>query len=196
MIGTSTREYVFIKTTVSLLRAVTPLSVCYSLARPFFSPSIAVDVLGAWPIAEACFYFLAFLPLKQWAQAPAVHPSLASRDERRRLFKLCQQNIPDPNRYLSMWFKDAPASEIKKENVKDFFRWAILNTSDIDPKDEEELDEYIEGLEATLGRCLEPGRGNAECIRLTLDPVDIRHRPLIWYMVKLLHIICQHLHSE
>jgi hypothetical protein len=183
MIGTSIFEYIFIKTSVSLLRAVTPLSICYSLARPFFSPPVAVDIIGAWPIAETCFYFLVYLPLRSWIQRPAVHPPLLSRDERQKLFERCQENVTDPETYLSMWFRDAPASEIKRENVKEFFRWAILNTGNIDPKDDEELDGYVERLEVTLGRPLEPGRGNAECIRLTLDEINVRHRPLLWYLV-------------
>ncbi|KAK2470050.1 hypothetical protein H9L39_18198 [Fusarium oxysporum f. sp. albedinis] len=32
------------------------------------------------------------------------------------------------------------------------------------------------------GRKLEPGRGNAKCLRLTLDKVEMLHRSLTWYL--------------
>lgn len=48
---------------------------------------------------------------------------------------------------------------------------------------DEELEEYIAEMEKLLGRKLEPGRGNAQCLRLTLDKVEMLHRSLIWYLV-------------
>ncbi|KAH6704347.1 hypothetical protein BKA61DRAFT_618412, partial [Leptodontidium sp. MPI-SDFR-AT-0119] len=51
--------------------------------------------------------------------------------------------IPNPERYLSKWFLDAPASEIKRDNVKDFSRWAFFNTGEPDPVDDKELEEYL-----------------------------------------------------
>ena len=44
------------------------------------------------------------------------------------------------------WFMDAPASEIKWENVKDFFRWAFLNTGVPNTEDDEELEEEEESV--------------------------------------------------
>ncbi len=81
------------------------------------------------------------------------------------------------------WFKDAPLSEIKRENVKEFYRWAFLDTGDYDATDDEELDEYVRKYEETHGLKIEPGYGNAKCLRLTLDPVDMVHRSLAWYLV-------------
>lgn len=78
---------------------------------------------------------------------------------------------------------DAPASEIKWENVKEFFRWAFLNTRVPNTVDDEELDEYVKEMEKLLGRRIEPGRGNAKCLRLTLENVDMLHRSLTWYLV-------------
>jgi len=99
--------------------------------------------------------------------------------------------VPDPQRYLSKWFLDAPASEIKRENVKDFLRWAFLNKAEIDATDEEELDEYVQGLEKLVGRQFEAGRGEAKCLRLSLDRVDMLHRSLTWYTVSRIEIISQ-----
>jgi hypothetical protein len=66
---------------------------------------------------------------------------------------------------------DAPISEINRENVKEFLRWAFLDTGDHVEEHEEELEEYLGELEKLLGRKLEPGRGSAKCLRLTLDKV-------------------------
>lgn len=84
---------------------------------------------------------------------------------------------------MRKWFKDAPMSEIKRDNVKDFFRWGFLNTNVANADDDEELEEYAQGLEKSLGYSLESGRGTAEPLLLTLDPVNMLHRPLLWYGV-------------
>lgn len=81
------------------------------------------------------------------------------------------------------WFQDAPPAEIKRENVKDFFRWAYLSTAEPDPAYDEEMECYTKEMEKLLGRKFEPGRGNAKCLRLTLDKVKMLHRSLTWYLV-------------
>lgn len=85
---------------------------------------------------------------------------------------------------------DAPASEIKRENVKDFFRWAFLNTGVPNTVDDEELEEFVREMEKLLRRKIEPGRGNAKCFRLTLEKVDMLHRSLTWYLVS----FCRKMH--
>lgn len=52
-----------------------------------------------------------------------------------------------------------------------------------DPAYDEELEEYTRETEELLGRKFEDGRGNAKCLRLTLEQVDMLHRSLIWYLV-------------
>jgi hypothetical protein len=71
--------------------------------------------------------------------------------------------------------------------VKEFYRWAFLNTRVYDPIDEEELEEYVEKFEETHGWKLEPGFGNANCLRLTLGQVNMVHRSLacIWCIYKI-----------
>jgi hypothetical protein len=58
-----------------------------------------------------------------------------------------------------------------------------LNTAEADPAYDAELEEYVSDMETMLGKKLEPGRGNAKCLRLTLDKVEMLHRSLTWYMV-------------
>jgi hypothetical protein len=74
-------------------------------------------------------------------------------------------------------------SEIKRDNVKNFFRWAFVSTGENDSTYDEELEEYIQEIEKMPGRKLEPGRGNTKCLRLTLDKVEMLHRSLTWYLI-------------
>src|SRR4051794_26223014 len=94
------------------------------------------------------------------------------------------ESVPDPERYLSRWFMDSPPSQIKRENVKEFLRWAFLSINIVDEAYEDEVEEYTQMTEKFLGREFEPGRGSAKRIRLTLDKVNMLHRSLFWYLVK------------
>lgn len=73
--------------------------------------------------------------------------------------------------------------DIKRENVKEFLLWAFFNRGGPPGDDDEELDEYVDATEKLLGKPIEEGRGTAECLRLTLDRVDMLHRSLVWYCV-------------
>jgi hypothetical protein len=184
MIGTSFWEYVGIRTSIFVLRSITPICILYTIVfiiRPFNFPT--ATLLFAYAAIETGFYLLIYLPRTFHLQAAAKHPERLPRESRRILFENCAEQIQDPERYLSKWFHDAPLSEIKEENLKDFFRWAFMNTDKFDPADEEELDEYVYATEKLLGRGLAPGRGEAIPLRLTIDAFYPQHRPLIWYMV-------------
>ncbi|KAF5974756.1 hypothetical protein FBULB1_7627 [Fusarium bulbicola] len=184
MAGTSLWDYIFMRTSIFVLHLIAPLSIVVSLALslvtlPFQIPS----PLKAWFILEALFYIFIYLPLNSHLQKPANHPTAPCRADRQRLFQQCHDNILDAGHYLRRWFRDAPEHEIKRENVKDFFRWGFLNMEDCDSTYDDELEEYIEELEDLLGRKLEPGRGDAKCLRMTLDKVEMLHRSLTWYLL-------------
>ena len=184
MIGTSTPEYVFIRACIAGIRAITPLSILYCVCIPFIPSRSRLPLwIGAWPIAETAFFFLFYLPGRWILQRPAVHPHPFPERDRKTLFNCCIEHVPDPEKYLTKWFKDAPLSEIKRENLKEFYRWAFLNTRIVDPSNEKELEEYVEKFEDYTGHKLEPGYGNAKAIRLTLDKVHMVHRPVAWYLV-------------
>ena len=195
MIGTSLPEYAFICTSIFALRAVTPLSIFYvafSIADP--PSSSAGKGLLAWCCVETGFWLLVYLPRKRSLQAAAVHPPTLEREERKELFWKCWDKIPNPEYYLSRWFLGAKPQDVRRENVKDFFRWALLNKGDevgevkadeveMRAEEEQELEEYVDGVQTLLGRKIEPGRGKASSLRLTVDGVKMLHRPFLWYMV-------------
>ncbi|KAI4179230.1 MAG: hypothetical protein LQ346_007242 [Caloplaca aetnensis] len=91
--------------------------------------------------------------------------------------------MSEPEQYLSKWFKGAPLSEIRRENIKLFFCWSFLNKSGYGMLDDQELEDYADQLEKVLERELPPGKGNAIALRLTLDKVQMLFRPLVWYLV-------------
>lgn len=183
MIGTSSLDFVLIRACILALQGIVLLSIVYSLLPLHFLLHLqAPAVIEKWMHLEAAFYILIYLPRRAYLQAAARHPPLFSRAERRALFRRCHDNIPDPERYLRKWFRDAPISEIKRDNVDEFLRWAFFN-GHAGPEHNDELGEYLRLTEELLGRKLEPGRGRATCLRLTLDKVDMLHRSLVWYAI-------------
>lgn len=190
MIGTSNIEYYFILTCIVGLHYLAPLCLVYTFfvislygfeAASYRFP-LFIEILA---LSESLFYLLVYVPYRIHLQREAIHPSAPTREERKELFQLCNANIADPEAYLQKWFLGAPSEEIKRENVKDFFLWAFFNRGGPPGEDNDELEEYITATEKILGRPIEPGRGNAKCLRLTLDKVDMLHRSLVWYFVRL-----------
>ena len=185
MIGTSFKEYAFIRACIFFLHYIAPLSIaCCVLTLLIRHSGFRIPkLLEIIAVAETSFYLFVYLPRRHYLQHAAIHPTTLSRDERQRLFRLCHENVPNAELYLRKWFNWAPITDIKRENVKEFFCWALLNKGAWGPEDEEELEQYADSIGELLGRTLEPGRGPAKPLRLTLDKVNMMHRSLIWYCV-------------
>lgn len=186
MIGTSTREYIFIRVCVLGLYSVAPICIIYTtLSIGLYGTGVAYYrlpfLVECVALAETLFYFFVYLPYSCYLQREAVHPAPRTRAERRELFELCQENVANPEQYLSKWFLGAPRDEIKRENVKEFLLWAFFNRGGPPGEDDEELEEYVSLMERQWGERIHPGRGTAKCLRLTLDGVNMMHRSLIWY---------------
>jgi pimeloyl-ACP methyl ester carboxylesterase len=187
MIGTTIWDYLHIKWWIIFLSAVTPLSACYCVVLvSYYAIGTSLIPRLPWPfeiwaIAETLFYIFIHLPYKLHLQRDANHPPAPSRQERRVLFARCNATIDNPEDYLRKWFLGAQLTDIRKENVKEFFLWAFFNRGGDPGDDDEELEEYVTGTEELLGRRFENGKGNAVCLRLTLDEVKILHRSILWY---------------
>ena len=186
MIGTSWWQYLLIRFCILVLQYLIPLGALTCtfllLLNPFHQLPIFITV---WAVSETLFLFFIFLPRYFLLQGQAHHPPPLPRDERQELFRLCLQSLSDPEEYLSKWFKGAPLSEIRRDNVKQFFCWSFLNKDDYGLLDDQELEDYTDQLEMVLGKKLSSGKGNAVALRLTLDRVQILYRPLLWYLVSL-----------
>lgn len=198
MIGTSTREYIFIRVCVLGLYSVAPICIIYTaLSIGLYGTGVAYYrlpfLVECVALAETLFYFFVYLPYSYYLQREAVHPAPRTRAERRELLELCQENVANPEQYLSKWFLGAPRDEIKRENVKEFLLWAFFNRGGPPGEDDEELEEYVSLMGRQWGERIHPGRGTAKCLRLTLDGVNMMHRSLIWYFVSNCerHICCR-----
>lgn len=89
-------------------------------------------------------------------------------------------------RKLTGRFNNAPWDALRKENIETWIAWAALNqplervksSSTLRPL----LEQTYDLLEARTGTTFLPGNNpNIQILRLTLDPVNIRGRPMILY---------------
>ncbi|KAI1338393.1 hypothetical protein F5Y15DRAFT_127853 [Xylariaceae sp. FL0016] len=191
MIGTSLPEYVFIRVCIILLQYTTPLClICLTILIAVRGTSAALampisQVLVAYSVVDLLYALFVYYPYKLKLKQEAKHPTPLSRAERRELFHRVHHNIPELERYLHIWFLGADEGEIRRENVRDFILWAFFDRwpGQESPDDEAELDEYLATIEQRIGRSLEPGRGKATGLRLTLDEVETRYRSVLWYFI-------------
>jgi hypothetical protein len=191
MIGTSSAELVFIRISIFLLHYF-PLLVVLALVFTLIIDHNAhrlTLLLQIIAIPEVIFYVLVYIPKYHLCQRPAIHPPIQPQEQRRKIFQKCYEHISDPEHYLSIWFQNAPLTSIRRENVKEFYAWALFNKSSWGPDEDEELEGYVEKMEELLGWKLQAGRGPAKPLRLTTDPVNILHRPLLWYLVRYIYFV-------
>ena len=186
MIGTSLPEYLFIRASIFVLHYFVPLIVTALVLTLVLEHNATrfTLLLEIVTIAEVAFYILVYLPKSRLLQQPARHPPVGTREERRKVFLKGQETIADPEEYLSKWFNNAPLESIRRENVKEFFCCAFFGRAVWGPDEDPELEEFADKIEELLGRRLVPGIGSARPIKLTIDPVVMQHRPLVWYMVR------------
>ena len=186
MIDHTPARYIFIRVSIFLVHYFAPLLIVALVLTLIIDHDAhrLTFVLETVSIAETIFYVLVYIPNYRLFQKPAKHPPIRPREERQRLFQKGYENITDPEAYLCKWFLNAPLSEIRRDNVKEFYCWALLNKEAWGPDDDEELDGYVDKIEELLGSRIRPGRGPARPLKLTIDPVIILHRPLLWYTVR------------
>ncbi|KAK3238030.1 hypothetical protein CYMTET_51930 [Cymbomonas tetramitiformis] len=89
---------------------------------------------------------------------------------------------------VSGWFLGAPVSSIKLGNLEEWLAWAFFHTT---PKElaemiplGDEMPQLLAESQSWAEFTLEPGYNPAvKSMRLNLDPIPSRHRPLIYYAV-------------
>ncbi|RDB22886.1 hypothetical protein Hypma_009773 [Hypsizygus marmoreus] len=196
MIGNTIPEYLFIRASITALRLIAPASIVYLGASAYYFSFLVSPWIGAFAIAEASFYLLVYLPRKRFLQAaPTYKPPPLTRSQRRKLFLKCCANLdiirePDGVPYPAGWFLlPASQSQLRRHDLIDWLLWSLFSCSpeEAKPRKEEwkeELDEYVAKIEEQLGQKLNDGREDGvTSMRLTLDPVKMVHRPLLWYSI-------------
>lgn len=91
-------------------------------------------------------------------------------------------------RFLSGWFQFCRFEEIYYGNALEWLAWSMFGDflDRVSPQEQEELACYIKDFENHVGQPFPPGYNHAlrtSSIRINLDPVSARHRPLISYIV-------------
>lgn len=109
-----------------------------------------------------------------------------SRAERDTLFHKCASSMTPQS--ITNWFLRAPGHRVLRENVADWLLWALFSARSKEALKEweEELDSYISVMGGYVGYPI--GRGinfDMQCLRPTMDPIHMIHRPFIWYMVRI-----------
>jgi hypothetical protein len=85
----------------------------------------------------------------------------------------------------------AEGEYIKRDNVKDFIRWAFFgpgHTRERDQRNEEEIETYTTEIEKMIGRKLSPGRMDVKSLGQLLNEAGGSHRSLLWYSVSYISV--------
>ncbi|KAJ3885072.1 hypothetical protein GG344DRAFT_59771 [Lentinula edodes] len=181
MLGQSLPEYIFILSSISLLRLVAPSSFLY-LFYCLYTKSITPWWLFLFALLEASFYLFVYRPRRTVLQKSIYTPPPLTRAQRHALFLQCSKPIAG-SRYPLGWFT---SPNLKRQNVVEWILWALFSATPETAQEawEEEMEEYVAKVEELLGMKLEQGRVHAtSALRLTLDPVRMVHRPLVWYLI-------------
>lgn len=185
MLKDSAFNRIFIRLAILLLRSVSPLSVAYCVFVAVIRPPPPRRLpwpVELWLLAETVFYFVVYLPRSWWLNLPARSGPVVPRGEREELFERTWEVTPDPHGYISLWFKGAPPEALRREDVKDWLAWRFLNKFHGDVEDDEELEHYLKRTEEVLGIKFLPGHGQHTSMRVTIEPVRMQHRPLLYYV--------------
>ncbi|KAI9497206.1 Alpha/Beta hydrolase protein [Zychaea mexicana] len=156
-----------------------------------FSPAIDT-LLYYWLGCELIFYvFFQITRNRMQSPLPPVYPG---PKERRTLYYNCINNIIDVEEWLSGWFMRAhdpeqnpTIEEIRRENLAEWIAWAFF-AQPLEGVLEDEaatdemywmIDHFAEKFELNFT----PGYDeDIIAFRLTLDPVQAYHRPLVFYL--------------
>ncbi|GAP84238.1 putative alpha beta hydrolase fold family protein [Rosellinia necatrix] len=190
MIGNSLPEYVFIRISIFLLQYTTPICLAY---LAILSTINGLESVSSWTgrvaigysILDILYAIFIYYPYNRRLKWPAQHPPLRPRAERWALFIRCLDNVPDTASYLQAWFLGADKADIREDNVREFFSWAFFDRlpGNETAEELEELDEYVAEVQRRIDYQLEPGRGKAKSLRLTLDEIEVRYRSIAWYII-------------
>lgn len=193
MIGNSTAEYLFIRICILFLHNIAPISILYSiqlLLVQFFHLPIYLELLPypiqIWLTTEAIFLITFIIPFKYNLHNSTICHRPLSAEGREKLFRRCIASVPNLEKYLSRWLLVSEAEYIKRDNVKDFVRWAFFRPDykhKWNQHDEVEVEAYTTEIEKLIGQKLAPGRIDLKGLGQLLHETTGSHRSLLWYTV-------------
>lgn len=100
----------------------------------------------------------------------------------------CLLAIDDPEDFIRGWFYGAPLELIRRENIREWLTWAMFGSDKPEIEDLEawtqESEQYLQAMEGHFTWTIQQGRTkDLPVMKLTVDPVHIVSRPLLWYIV-------------
>ncbi|KAF8967355.1 hypothetical protein BDZ97DRAFT_1804672 [Flammula alnicola] len=181
MVGNSLLDYIKIRLGIGALNVA--YLVCCASKPDWFNLPLALVAT-----TEVAFYLFVYLPRRSRLQSPPRHPPpTLTRVERQLIFNRCiEAGRPGSSTdapYPTGWFLP------NNKDVIDCLLWALFSSSREETSIEdyrEELEGYLKEIEKIVGKELDEGHSSGDglrSMRITLDPVLMLHRPLIWYMV-------------
>ncbi|KAI8384380.1 Alpha/Beta hydrolase protein [Radiomyces spectabilis] len=176
---------------MAVVKTETPLRTFVRFVGPAVLIPIITIVVYGWLAFEVLFWIY-FLIQRRRLQQPRYPTRRLTKDERTALFWNCVHTIKDPEEWCVGWFYrrhdcSHPAfTEIRRENFALWFAWAFwhdeLDKVRENSEDAAELEWMMNTAESRFQVKVLPGfNDQLQCIRLSLDPVQAVHRPLIMY---------------
>lgn len=190
MLKDSATSRFLIRLSIYALRAIAPVGILYTLLRLYqiiyyptskVSPQVVAD---CWLIPEALFYLCIYLPRRALINRPAsqYNPTPTPKDRREVLIRTWDAT-PDPRRYVSLYFHNAPIDALRRDDIRDWLLWRLWNKRTTAGVNLEEIEEYLTYTENVLEHQFPEGRSQYRPLAVTLEPVQMRHRPLLWYVL-------------
>lgn len=95
----------------------------------------------------------------------------------------------DFRNYLRTWFNKVPWSSIRRHQLYQWLHWSIFNASfegleHVSEARRKLLEDVLESIEMRAGvKVLDGSNPDAMPMLLTLDPINVFGRPLMWYAI-------------
>eukprot|EP00659_Diplonema_papillatum_P018223 gene18223-28079_t len=154
------------------------------------------QLLCGYAAVEALFYLFFLRQKARFQKITPLPHRCSSRQERKKLIEQCIAAIRHPDEklmlrnvreFLEGWFVGSKLEDISFEDFANWCSWAFFNLErkDLLPEDEAELEETIAWYSSQI-HWVFPHTSSKErrfCTRLSLDPVQVKHRPFIAYVV-------------
>ncbi|KAI8591395.1 Alpha/Beta hydrolase protein [Geranomyces variabilis] len=166
-----------------------PLS---SLLHSYSTPTlIALTLLTAWMLGETLWYpYHMYTANRLRARRDPAHVA-KTPEERRKLYERCLAALAqgsDVRKSIEGWFFGAPIETIGRENMVQWFAWAMWDAEphDLTPSELQEISQFIADTERAAGGGVVIREGynpDVKCMRLTIDDMQHLHRPFVYYVV-------------
>ncbi|TPX65045.1 hypothetical protein SpCBS45565_g05452 [Spizellomyces sp. 'palustris'] len=163
---------------------------------PYGWKGIAFNIYTTWMLVEALwlpYHLYTFNRLRSRRQT--AHAA-RDADERRTLLTKCLNAIGDASSIRKMiegWFFETPIEQIRRGNVAEWTAWAFFDKeyTELTDLELEEVDEMVKETEQRIQHRLKDGYDKrVKCIRLTIDEMQMLHRPFIYYVaISIMHAL-------